>query len=69
MADKSSAFIKGGCGCLIVFLVIAFLAVMAGGRAHADLGGLFCLFGVGGLIGLGVLAIYNKGKRDKSDGS
>jgi hypothetical protein len=62
--SRGSAFIKGGCGCLLLFLVVAFLTVIAGGHARADLGGLLCLFVIGGVVGLVVLAIYNRGRRD-----
>jgi hypothetical protein len=64
MGEKTQAFFKGGCGCLIAFLVVAALAVLMGGRAHIDAGGAICLFVVGGLLGLLVLAIYNRGWRD-----
>jgi hypothetical protein len=64
MSEKGQAFAKGGCGCLIAFAVVAVLAVALGGHAHIDPGGAICLFVVGGLLGLIVLAIYNKGKRD-----
>ena len=65
MGEKFEAFGKGGCGCLIVFAVCAGIAVLLGGRAHIDLGGAILLFVIGGVIGLVVLAIYNKGKRDR----
>ncbi len=61
---KGGAFVKGGCGCLGAFLVLGLLGVMLGGRMHIDIGGALCLFVVGGLIGLAVLAIYNKGARE-----
>jgi hypothetical protein len=61
---KGQAFVKGGCGCLICFVVLGFLAVVFGGHVHADVGGLVLLFVIGGAIGLGVLAIYNKGRHD-----
>ena len=64
MGEKGQAFAKGGCGCLLVFAALALLAVVAGGHTHIDLGGVVCLFVVGGLFGLVVLAIYNKGKRE-----
>jgi hypothetical protein len=38
--------------------------VLLGGRAHIDHGGAIMLFVFGGLVGLIVLAIYNKGRRD-----
>ena len=66
MDEKGEAFFKGGCGCLVAFAVIAIIAVMIGGRAHIDIGGALCLFVGGGLLGLLVLAIYNKGKRDRN---
>jgi hypothetical protein len=61
---KGQAFVKGGCGCLILFAVLALIAVLLGGHARADLGGLVILFLIGGVIGLVVLAIYNRGRRD-----
>ena len=65
MGEKSNAFLKGGCGCLVLFAVLAGIAVLMGGAARIDLGGAIFLFVIGGLIGLVVLWIYNKGKRDR----
>lgn len=59
-----TAFVKGGCGCLVIFAGLAFLSVLFGGHAHADIGGLILLFVIGGVIGLIVFAIYNKGRKD-----
>jgi hypothetical protein len=59
-----AAFAKGGCGCLILFLVVGFLVVALGGSMHIDLGGALILFLIGGVLGLIVLAIYNKGRMD-----
>ena len=64
MSGKGGAFLKGGCGCLLAFAALALLAGIAGGHAHIDFGGAICLFVFGGLVGLAVLAIYNKGRRD-----
>lgn len=64
MGEKGQAFLKGGCGCLLAFAGVAVLVVLVGGHAHIDPGGALCLFALGGLIGLAVLAIYNKGKHD-----
>jgi len=61
---KGQAFVKGGCGCLLVFVALAFIAVILGGRVHADTGGLIALFLIGGVIGLVALAFYNRGRRD-----
>jgi hypothetical protein len=61
---SGSAFVKGGCGCLMVFAVLAFIAVLLGGHAHADVGGVVFLFIIGGVIGLIVFSIYNKGRKD-----
>ncbi len=58
------AFLKGGCGCLLLFALIGVLAVAIGGHVRADVGGLILLFVIGGIIGLVILAIYNKGRRD-----
>ena len=62
MGDKGGAFVKGGLGCLGVFVLLAIIALVAGGRVHIDAGGAICLFVGGGLVGLLVLWIYNKGR-------
>jgi hypothetical protein len=64
MGEKSEAFVKGGCGCLVAFAVLGVIGVVIGGNVHIDLGGVCLLFGIGGVIGLVVLAVYNKGRRD-----
>lgn len=61
MPDPGESFVKGGCGCLIAFAVLGFLAVIMGGRVHIDPCGAVALFVVGGGIGLIVMWIYNKG--------
>jgi hypothetical protein len=65
----ASAFAKGGCGCLIAFFVVGFLVVAAGGSFFIDLGGFILLFVIGGVIGLVVLAIYNRGRNDAIAGN
>lgn len=65
MGEKAEAFAKGGCGCLVAFAVFALIAVVIGGSAHIDLGGAVLLFVIGGVIGLVVLAVYNKGRRER----
>lgn len=67
MASKGEAFIGGGCGCLALFAIVALIAVSLGGHAHINFGGALCLFAGGGLLGLLVLAIYNKGRRDAGE--
>ena len=64
VCEKGRAFVTGGCGCLFAFIAIALVAVRVGGHAHIDLGGAVLLFVAGGLVGLGVAGIYNKGRRD-----
>ena len=64
MAEKGEAFLKGGCGCFATFVVVGLLCVLVGGSMHLDIGGALCLFVSGGMIGLIVLAIYNKGFRE-----
>jgi hypothetical protein len=68
MPGKGPAFVKGGIGCIVLFFVLGFLAVVFGGRVHLDLGGLLLLFLVGGVLGLIVWAIYQKGRRDAGGG-
>ena len=67
MSNNSSAFLKGGVGCFLVFIVLALLALLAGGSVRLDLGGVLLLFIIGGLIGLAVNWIYQKGRKDASD--
>lgn len=64
MANEGKAFVKGGAGCLVVFAGLAVLALLFGGRAHIDLGGFVILLVIGGVIGLVVNWIYQKGRRD-----
>jgi len=64
MATKGEAFVKGGCGCLLALMAIGFLFVILGGSVRIDAGAACILFLVGGLVGLAVLWIYNKGARD-----
>ncbi len=68
MENGCGAFAKGGCGCLALFAVLAVLALLVGGNVHADIAGLAMLFVIGGVIGLIVYAIYNKGRRDAAGG-
>lgn len=63
MGEKSEAFVKGGCGCLVAFGGMGLLAVMLGGHVYLDPGGAVMLFVIGGLLGLGWLAIFNSGRR------
>ena len=64
MPEQGKAFAKGSVGCVVLFFVLAFLAVIFGGQAHIDVGGFILLIVIGGIIGLIVNAIYQKGKRD-----
>lgn len=64
MPTEGKAFIKGGIGCFIVFIVCAFLAVLLGGSAHIDFVGVILLLLIGGVLGLIVNWIYQKGKKD-----
>lgn len=65
--SAGGAFVKGGFGCIIAFIVIGLFCVMIGGSMHIDIGGALLLFVIGGIIGLVVLAIYNKGRRDSEE--
>lgn len=66
MTNRGEAFLKGGCGCgcLLAFAVVAVCAAALGGHAHIDFGGLILLFLVGGVLGLVVLGVYQRGRRD-----
>ena len=61
---KAGAFAAGGCGCLILFLVVGVLCVAVGGWMHIDIIGAVIIFVVGGVLGIAVRAIYYKGRRD-----
>lgn len=64
MAEEGKAFVKGGLGCLVAFIALAVLALITGGSVHMDGGGLILLLVIGGVIGLIVNWIYQRGKRD-----
>ena len=66
------AFFKGGVGCLVVFFLLALVASLLGGSATLDCGGSVLLFGLGGVLGVAVYLVYDKGRRDeqtRDDGS
>jgi hypothetical protein len=63
MGDRSTAFMKGGFGCLLAFLGLGLVAAIAGGRVHIDCGGAGILFLIGGVIGLICLGVFKKGVR------
>ena len=65
--SHSQAALKGGLGCVAVFIVLGVVAVLFGGSVHIDLGGLLMLLVIGGVIGLVVKAIYDKGRREAVD--
>jgi hypothetical protein len=64
MGEKSTAFAKGGCGCLVLVVAVGLFLALIGGHFHIDVGGAILLFVIGGIVGLVVLAVYNKGRRD-----
>jgi hypothetical protein len=64
---KGQSFVKGGIGCLLLFAVFALLSLVFGGSVHADIGGILMLFVIGGVLGLIVRAIYNRGRKDSED--
>jgi len=61
---RAASFAKGGCGCLLAFLIGGLFVVVLGGRVHLDVGGALMLFLVGGVIALMVRAGYIRGQRD-----
>lgn len=64
MANEGKAFVKGGAGCLLVFLALGALALVFGGWVRLNPAGLVLLFLLGGVVGLVVNWIYQRGKRD-----
>lgn len=64
MKNKGCAFIKGGAGCFAAFATLALLVLIFGGSVEIDLAGAIFLFLIGGVIGLVVNWIYQKGRRD-----
>ena len=69
MSGSGGAFVKGGCGCIVAFFAIGMFFVMIGGGMHFDAGGLVLLFAGGGVLGLIVRAVYNKGASDAKQSS
>lgn len=67
MTGKGKAIAKGGTGCLLGFVVLALISLLLGGTAHIDIGGAVLLFVIGGVIGLLVNWIYQKGKHDGNE--
>jgi hypothetical protein len=65
--DQGAAFVKGGGGCLLAFLVIGLIFVLLGGSMYINLGGVILLFVIGGIIGLVILAVYSKGQSDAAN--
>ena len=67
MNSKGEAFVKGGCGCLALFVVFGLCCVMVGGYMRINLFGALALFGIGGVLGLVVNAVYDNGRRQGND--
>ena len=63
MSESGSAFVKGGLGCLFGFIALGLLFVLFGGHMRIDLGGAILLFLIGGVIGLAVWFVYDRGRR------
>ena len=57
-------FMMGGMWGLIVCAALALLTIFLGGSFRGNLGGWLFIFVLGGVVGLAVGAIYNKGRRD-----
>jgi hypothetical protein len=66
MPGKGKAFLKGGIGCLVIFAILAIIVVAADGSAELNAGGAVVLLFLGGVIGLLINWIYQKGRRDAS---
>ena len=64
MGERTRYFATGGVGCLATFLVLATVAVVAGGTAYIDLGGAILLFCIGGLIGVVYLGVKRRGRAE-----
>ncbi|MDP0492662.1 MAG: hypothetical protein Q7Q71_16580 [Verrucomicrobiota bacterium JB023] len=64
MSSRGKSFLKGGLGCLGIFLLLGFVAVLAGGSMHLDAGGVILLLLIGGGLGLIGHWIYQKGVHD-----
>jgi len=59
-------FITGGFWALCIVGALALVVLAFGGEVRVNVGGLIFLFCLGGIIGLVVCAIYDKGRRDAS---
>ena len=63
-SSRGLAFAKGGVGCIVAFFVIGAIVLLIGGTVYFDAPGLILLFIIGGLIGLVVSWVYQRGRRD-----
>lgn len=64
MAERSIYFLKGGFGCLGLFVLMGLLALLVGGSFYLDPGGAVALFCVGGIIGLVYLWAKRRGRAE-----
>src|ERR1043166_7422352 len=64
-----AAFLWGAIITLAVFGIAAALAIGASGSAYATVSGLMFLCLLGGLVGMAVRALYNKGRADRPTSS
>jgi len=60
------AFLRGGMWALAMFGVFVVVNLATGHPAYADPGRVLLLFALGGIVGIGVRAIDNKGRGDES---
>lgn len=60
MSDRSTTFVKGGCGCILVFFGLGLLALLVGGRVRIGPLGLTLLFAIGGAGALLIAALTRK---------
>jgi hypothetical protein len=65
-SGRIATLIQGGVLTVLSFGLLALLAPQFGIRIHANLGGVALLFVLGGIVGIIIRAIYQKGRKDAS---
>jgi hypothetical protein len=58
--SAGAAFVKGGCYLVLAFAVLGACALFTGGFASINLGGIACLFVIGGVLGVIIYSLRGR---------